>query len=128
MGSRSPPRPLHDGRAPTDSDLRATPQATLGLAGQSLLSVTAEGATRAGTTALPSATTTPPPTTTPPSSTPIVTAGAAVDDPAEDVAAGPTGSLAQTGTDPLVPVGLGLALVLVGAVVVVASRRGGAHA
>ena len=42
-------------------------------------------------------------------------------------ASGPTGSLAQTGSDLLLPVGLGLALVVVGGVIVAATRRQGAH-
>ena len=42
-------------------------------------------------------------------------------------ASGPTGSLAQTGSDLLLPVGLGLALVIVGGIVVAATRRQGAH-
>ena len=112
--------------APTDSDLRATPQATLGLAGQSLLSVTGEGAT-SGTTATP-CTTTPPPTTTQPASNPGVTEGSGSDDgPGTDVDSGPTGSLAQTGSDLLLPVGVGLALVVLGALAVASSRRRGAH-
>jgi hypothetical protein len=118
--------------APTDSDLRATPQATLGLTGQSLLSVTAEGAT-SGTTSTPCTTTTPP--TTPPSSGADPTSGSGSGDTGggdtgdgTDVASGPTGSLAQTGSDLLLPAGVGLALVLLGAAAVAASRRRGAHA
>ena len=116
--------------APTDSDLRATPQATLGLTGQSLLSVTAEGAT-SGTTSTPCTTTTPP--TTPPSSGADPTSGSGGAGGSDtgggtDVASGPTGSLAQTGSDLLLPAGMGLALVLLGAVAVAASHRRGAHA
>ena len=117
--------------APTDSDLRATPQATLGLTGQSLLSVTAEGAA-SGTTSTPCTTTTPP--TTPPSSGTGPTSGSGSGDTGgdtgggTDVASGPTGSLAQTGSDLLLPAGVGLALVLLGAAAVAASRRRGAHA
>ena len=111
--------------APSDTDLRATPQATLGLAGQSLLSVTADGAT-SGTTSTPCTTT--PPTTTPTSGTDPTEGSGSGDSLGTDVASGPTGSLAQTGTDLLLPVGVGLALVLLGALAVVASRRRGAHA
>ncbi len=129
--------------APTDSDLRASPQATLGLSGESLLSVTAEGAA-AGTTATPcTATPTPSQTTTTPAATPATTtSGTAA--PVEDVgssgsgpqasgddavsAAQPSGSLAQTGADLLWPVGLGLVLVAIGALAVLGSRRRGAHA
>jgi LPXTG-motif cell wall-anchored protein len=46
----------------------------------------------------------------------------------DPVAAAPSGALAQTGSDPLLPALLGLALVLVGGVAVLASRRRGAHA
>ena len=113
--------------APTDTDLRATPQATLGLAGQSLLSVTAEGAT-SGTTGTP-CTTTPPPTTTPPTTGAAPTEGSGSGDtPGTEVAPVATGSLAQTGSDLLLPVGVGLALVVVGGCAVAASRRRGAHA
>jgi len=41
--------------------------------------------------------------------------------------AGPTGSLAQTGSDLLLPVGLGVVLVAAGAAVIAVTRRGGAH-
>ena len=90
-------------------------------------SVTVEGAT-SGTTSTP-CTTTPPPTTTPPTGGADPTEGSGSDDTGgSDVGSGPTGSLAQTGTDLLLPVGVGLALVLLGALAVTASRRRGAHA
>jgi hypothetical protein len=145
---------------PTDSDLRATPQAALALAGGSLVDTLAPGVVGAapGTTCPPSATRapvvapTPTPTTSPsgtPSSTATPTggstgsagsggdggsdaAGAVGSDSSGSAATsgstGTTGSLAQTGSDLLLPVGLGLALVLVGALAVAASRRRGAHA
>ena len=123
-----------------DSDLRATPQGTLALSGNSLLSVGAVAGAATGTTALPCGRPVSTPTTTTPStSAPAVTSGAggtgagaapvSGGDPVQgDTASAPTGSLAQTGSDVLLPVGLGLALVLVGAVAVAASRRRGAHA
>ena len=113
---------------PSDADLRATPQAALGLSGQTLLSTSAEGAT-SGTTATPCATTTPSPTTTTPSSTVQPTEGDGGSDPSETVEASATGSLAQTGSDLLAPALLGLLLVVVGVVAVYTStRRRGAHA
>jgi hypothetical protein len=114
-----------------DSDLRATPQGTLGLSGESLLSaVASEGAT-AGTTALLCTPTTTPTSTAPPASTGGSNPGAggsAGSGGSDGSASGPTGSLAQTGSDLLLPVGLGLALVLVGGVTIAATRRRGAHA
>ena len=74
------------------------------------------------------------PTTTPsssidPTSSGPPTEGAGGSDPSTTVDAAATGSLAQTGTDLLAPALLGLALVVLGAVAVVASnRRRGAHA
>ena len=58
--------------SPSDSDLRATPQATLGLSGQSLLSVEWSEEASAGTTATPCTTT---PTTDPSSSVDPTTTG-----------------------------------------------------
>ncbi|HET6953771.1 MAG TPA: hypothetical protein VFI47_25575 [Acidimicrobiales bacterium] len=119
---------------PSDSDLRATPQATLALSGLSLVDTAADGVQ------MPAPVTTCPPVRTPPASEPPPSSGGsepgatgaqgsdADDDAAAGVATGPTGSLAQTGSDLLAPVGLGLALVLVGAIAVAASRRRGAHA
>ena len=124
---------------PTDSDLRATPQATLGLAGGSLVDAVAPGVEGAapGSTCPPVPTRQPVtvagPTTTPsasigPTSGGDPTPGATVSDPSASVTSAATGSLAQTGTDPLVPAGLGLLLVLAGALAVWASsRRRGAH-
>ena len=135
---------------PSDSDLRATPQATLGLAGGSLVTVVAPGVEDAApaTTCPPAPTRQPvvaPPTTTPtptPSTTTRPTSGGGStqgaggsggsggSDPSTtaDVSS-PTGSLAQTGSDALAPVLLGMLLVLVGGVAVwFGSRRRGAHA
>jgi hypothetical protein len=148
-----------------DSDLRATPQAALALAGRSLLTVTSDG----GSTSLPAftcptSTATPTPTTTsstgsgsgststsgsgtgspsggsgssrPPTagssgtSTPLGAAGGGTsgDPTTAGVAAGATADrLAQTGSDILWPVGLGLLLVVVGGLAVAVSRRRGAH-
>jgi hypothetical protein len=113
---------------PSDQDRRATTQALLALAGVPLGSVTGSGSD-AEAPALACATATP--TTTPTSSTDPTTtapAGAGGTPSVTPVAAAPAGALAQTGADPLLPVLLGLALVLVGGVAVVASRRRGAHA
>ncbi len=133
---------------PSDSDLRATPQATLGLAGGSLVTVVAPGVEDAApaTTCPPAPTRQPvvaPPTTTPtPSPTKTVhptsgggsTQGAGGSgggsDPSTTVdPAAATGSLAQTGSDALAPVLLGLLLVVVGGLAVwFSTRRQGAHA
>jgi hypothetical protein len=118
-----------------DSDLRATPQGTLALSGQSLLSVSASESATAGTTAYPcSSTSSPTPTSGggssgAPGTTDGSSGGSGSDsDATEDTASGPTGSLAQTGSDLLLPVGLGLLLVVVGGAAVAISRRKGAHA
>jgi len=131
---------------PTDSDLRATPQAALGLAGSSLVSVLAPGiANPAPSTTCPPAPTrapvvAPPTSTTTPTATPTKTVhpttsggahpqGAGGSDPSTTVDASATGSLAQTGSDLLAPVVLGLLLVVVGGFAIYAStRRRGAHA
>ncbi|MFL6152265.1 MAG: LPXTG cell wall anchor domain-containing protein [Ornithinibacter sp.] len=135
---------------PTDSDLRATPQATLGLAAGSLVSVAAPGVEDAGPAATcpPAPTRLPvvaPPTTTPSSSPSTTTrptssggstqgdagsGGSGGSGPSTTVeAAAGTGSLAQTGSDVMAPVLLGLMLVLVGGLAVwFSTRRRGAHA
>ncbi|GAA4407887.1 hypothetical protein GCM10023168_24460 [Fodinibacter luteus] len=131
--------------AVADSDLRATPQGTLGFAGQSLLSVQASEEAASGTTPMDCATSTSEPTrtdgatsTSEPTSTGSATSGAGMEADGEDDtgsgaseadagAASSTGSLAQTGSDLLLPVGLGLVLVLVGAVAIAATRRRGVH-
>ncbi|HET7761532.1 MAG TPA: LPXTG cell wall anchor domain-containing protein [Phycicoccus sp.] len=148
-----------------DSDLRATPQAALALAGRSLLTVSSDGSGAAlpaftCPTVTPTSTPTPTPTSsTGPGSGSTSTSGSgtgsgatgsgsarppqtstssgstsplgavAADGGAGDPAtAGATADrLAQTGSDVLWPVGLGLLLVVVGALAVVVSRRRGAH-
>ena len=119
----------------SDEDLRATPQATLGLTGQSLLSVSWPEQATNGTTTLPCAAT---PTTSPSStvgspSTGGSTGGTGVSQPSDQSDPSPaagsttTGSLAQTGSDLLRPALLGLLLLVLGALAVFASRRRGAH-
>ncbi|MFQ6173352.1 LPXTG cell wall anchor domain-containing protein [Oryzobacter sp. R7] len=113
-----------------DSDLRATGQATVGLAGESLLSAALGEGSAAGTTGrtcAPTPTTSGPPTTTTPTATVDPTEGSGSDGGQTPVASGP-GSLAQTGSDLLWPVAAGLVLLLVGGLAVAASRRRGAHA
>lgn len=119
---------------PSDTDLRATPQATLGLAGGSLVDVIADGASDpAPATECPAVPTTSPsttPTTTPsssPSTTTAPTSGSDDDETTGPVASGPD-ALAQTGSDLLWPVAAGLVLLVAGGLTVAASRRRGAHA
>lgn len=113
--------------AAIDRALRATPQATLGLAGDSLLTVTAEGAAASAptldcrTTSTTTTSTTTSTTTT--SSTPQT--GAA--DPADPASATP-GSLALTGTNVAALTLLGALLLLAGAGAIVLARRKGVHA
>ena len=125
---------------PSDTDLRATPQAALALAGGSLVDTLAPGVEGAapGTECPPAATREPivvvTPTPTPsssvdPTSTGAPTEAAGGSDPSTTVDSSTTGALAQTGTDLLLPALLGLALVVIGGVAVFAStRRRGAHA
>ena len=140
------PEPLRGGIAfsadtrsttvPSDTDLRATPQAALALAGGSLVDTLAPGVESAApATQCPPVATREPvvvvsstPTGTP-TSTVAPTQPAGGSDPSTTVDAASTGSLAQTGTDLLLPALLGLALVVLGGVAVFAStRRRGAHA
>lgn len=113
--------------AAIDRALRATPQATLGLAGDSLLTVTAEGAAASAptldcrTTSTTTTSTTTSTTTT--SSTPQT--GAA--DPADPGSATP-GSLGFTGTNVAAMTLLGALLLLAGAGAIVLARRKGVHA
>ncbi len=114
---------------PTDSDLRASGQATMGLAGESLLSVQVSGTQATGTTGLTCA----PPSSSPsatsgPTTDPAVTSGSGGGSTVDPVAVAPAGALAQTGASPLLPVLVGLALLVLGAAAVLASRRRGAHA
>ncbi|MBT9255729.1 hypothetical protein KMZ32_09575 [Phycicoccus sp. MAQZ13P-2] len=124
-----------------DQVRRSTAQALLALVGTPLGSVTATGAdaeapdlacASASPTASPSgsATSTSAPTSTGGStSDPTGTAGSGGGSTTDPVAAGPTGSLAQTGSEPLVPVLVGLVLLVLGGVAVALSRgRRGAHA
>ncbi len=117
---------------PTDQDRRSSSQALLALAGVPLGSVTAQGTDAKAPTLACAATTPPaspsPTTTTGGSSAGSSTAGAGTGDTTDPVAASPSGALAQTGAEPLLPVLLGLALVLAGGVAVYGSRRRGAHA
>ncbi len=112
-----------------DSDLRATGQATVGLAGESLLSALVSSSATPGTTgrtcaSSPSAT---PTTSTEPTTTTAPTSGSDGGETTGPVASGPD-ALAQTGSDLLLPVGLGLVLIVVGGLALTASRRRGAHA
>ena len=126
--------------SPVDIDRRSTAQALLALAGTPLAMVTATGADAVAPTPACASTG---PTTTPTSSTPSTSTrptsgggstqgagGSGGSDPSTTVdAAAATGSLAQTGTDVLAPVLLGLMLVLVGGLAVwFSTRRRGAHA
>ena len=136
-----------------DSDLRATPQAALALAGASLLSVGSAGsaaglpafecatpttsAPTTSTAASGSETTSSEPTSStasaPSTSTTSSAAAAGSDtDPSTTSAAAVAGAgpaaLAQTGSNPLLPATVGLLLVVLGALAVWGSRRRGAHA
>ncbi|HSF97270.1 MAG TPA: prenyltransferase/squalene oxidase repeat-containing protein [Ornithinibacter sp.] len=143
--------------APVDQDRRSTSQALLALAGTPLASVTADGAdavapaltcttptstptTTGGATSTPttSASTTPRPSTSTSSATATASGGGTAtgsDDTAATTGSaaggsgstGAGGSLARTGSDLVLPVGLGLVLVVVGGVVIAATRRQGAH-
>lgn len=119
---------------PVDQDRRSTSQALLALAGTPLAAVTAAGADAVAPSFACAAPSTSPSASTQPSGSPTVTDSAGsgdedgTTDSGVDAGSAPTGSLAQTGSDLLLPVGLGLALVLVGALAVAASRRRGAHA
>lgn len=120
-----------------DRTLRATPQATLGLAGGSLLDVTADGSTPAvpALTCTSTGTTTTSPTkpgnsSTSTTSAPDVTAftespGLQGNPPA---ASGRPSGLAFTGTNAIQMAVLGLVLLLAGVVAIVIARRKGAHA
>jgi hypothetical protein len=144
-----------------DSDLRATPQAALALAGGSLLTVTSAGAaaglpqhacaapatstpttsapaTSTGTSSATATTSSTPVTSAPVTSAPVASAPAATTTTTAGTSAPPrpsssttavasTGALAQTGSNLLVPVLVGVALVVLGAVAVRGSRRRGAH-
>ncbi len=117
-----------------DSDLRATGQATVGLAGESLLSAVVTQAQTPGTVGRVCATSTPTtsPSTTPsttPTSDPTTTPTSGSDggETTGPVASGP-GALAQTGSDLLLPIGVAVVLMVIGGLALTASRRRGAHA
>ncbi|GAA2168612.1 prenyltransferase/squalene oxidase repeat-containing protein [Pedococcus bigeumensis] len=111
--------------AAIDRALRATPQATLGLAGGSLLTVTADGASAiAPALDCPASTTT---TMSPASSTSTsATPGTGADDPADPASATP-GALAFTGSNVAALTLLGALLLLAGATAIVLARRKGVH-
>lgn len=113
--------------AALDRALRATPQATLGLAGGSLLTVTAEGAAATAPTlscpSTPSTTTT---TTRPAAST--TTAAAPVPADLGDPGSATPGNLAFTGADVAAATLLGALLLLAGVGAIVLARRKGVHA
>ena len=127
---------------PADQDRRSTSQALLALAGTPLATVTAAGADAVAPSlacsATPSATPTStvdptstvhPTPTVDPTSSGDPTEGDGGSTPSTTVEASATGSLAQTGSDLLAPVLLGLLLVVVGGLTVWSStRRRGAHA
>jgi hypothetical protein len=122
--------------AALDRALRATPQATLGLAGGTLLSVGSDGATSAvpapscPTTSTSTTSTTTATTGVPTGSAPGTSAAAApAGTPGEAPAASATpGALAFTGADVAMTALAGLVLLLVGAAALVLARRKGAHA
>jgi hypothetical protein len=129
----------------TDQDIRSTAQATLGLSGQWLLTVTSTDA-KADAPTLDCPTTTPTNTDTSSSTSPVPgglggsggsgsgggsgASGGSGTSPAGTVANGstPGGPLAFTGANLLGPVLLGALLVLVGGFAIVVGRRRGRHA
>ena len=117
--------------AALDRALRATPQATLGLAGGDLLTVTSDGASAAAPAATcPTApsTSTSSSTTTAPAGSPAATTTAAPAPAAPAAASATPGSLAFTGADVAATAVLGLLLLLGGIAAIVLARRKGAHA
>jgi hypothetical protein len=131
-------------QAAIDKMLRATPQATLGLAGGTLLDVTSDGATATAPaadcstapspTGTPSSTpTTPSATVTPPATSGPTTAAPTTDGPSTDgaVAGSDTSDdgpgLAYTGAEPMLPLLVATLLLLAGGATILVSRRRGAH-
>ncbi|KRE43485.1 hypothetical protein ASG74_01140 [Knoellia sp. Soil729] len=119
-----------------DRALRATPQATLGLAGGSLLDATAEGSAatapvlkcaKPSSTATATSTTSPTPTVAPstagPSAAPVNHTPVAQPVAQPDTAPG----LAYTGASLGGPLSLAALLLLAGAAAILAARRRGAH-
>jgi hypothetical protein len=113
--------------AALDRALRATPQAALGLAGGSLLTVTADGAAATAPTLGCAATST---TTTSTTTTTTSTAPTTADPSSTSAPAGSAtpGNLAFTGSDVAPMLLLALVLLCVGAGALVVARRKGAHA
>lgn len=125
----------------TDQDVRSTAQATLGLSGQSLLTVSAHGATTdAPSPSCASTTRTSPPSggsggsgsssgsRTHGGSTGAGRHGGASAESGAAHAATPGGALAYTGANLVAPAVLGGVLVGLGALAIAASRRRGKHA
>lgn len=108
-----------------DRALRATPQATLGLAGGSLLTVTADGGTATAPTLGCAATST---TTTSSSTTSTTPTSADPGTSSAPAGSATPGNLAFTGSNVAASLLLALALLSVGAVALVIARRKGAHA
>ncbi|MDR6861827.1 prenyltransferase/squalene oxidase repeat-containing protein [Phycicoccus sp. 3266] len=117
--------------AALDRALRATPQATLGLAGGDLLTVTSDGASTAApapSCLVAPSTSTSSSTTTAPAGSPPATTTAAPAPVAPAAASATPGSLAFTGADVAATAVLGLLLLLGGIAAIVLARRKGAHA
>ena len=118
-----------------DRTLRSTPQAALGLAGGSLLDVTAEGSAATAPvlrcekpSPTGTATTSPQPTTAPTTAAPTTaapTTAPVTHAPVEQ--AGVTPGLAYTGSSLGGPLGLAALLLLAGAAAILTTRRRGAH-
>jgi hypothetical protein len=117
-----------------DRMVRATPQATLGLAGGSLLDATVEGSAATApvlkcakpsptATATSTATVSPEPTVAPSTATP--SAAPVTHAPVAEAAAAP--GLAYTGSSLGGPLSLAVLLLLAGAAAILAARRRGAH-
>ncbi|WP_353953297.1 hypothetical protein V6K52_07705 [Knoellia sp. S7-12] len=133
-------------KSPTDQKaydqlLRSTPQATLGLAGSSLLDVTAEGAKSSApvlacagpsptptVSATPTVTPTVTPTTAPTTTAPVTAAPTTKPSgPAGTTMPGTGAGLAYTGASVAGPLGLAALLLLAGAATILFARRRGAH-
>jgi hypothetical protein len=115
---------------PSDTDLRATPQAALALAGGSLVDAAAPGvedAPAATVCPAPPVTTTTTTTTSPAAST-TTTAAAPVPADLGDPGSATPGNLAFTGADVAAATLLGALLLLAGVCAIVLARRKGVHA
>ncbi len=102
---------------PTDSDLRSTPQATLGLAGGTLAAVTSSDASASAPAMVCAAPPSPTTTTTPTSTT------SATGAPPSRSATADAAVLAYTGASVTLPALLGLGLVAIGAAAMLLSAR-----